>query len=81
LILLVIRLERFPKSTIDIFLTVLENDRIEPCVAAESIVASTALADAGIEVFGMGVSCAVVGLPLHPRIIEAYRAHHQAVIE
>jgi len=66
---------------IDIFLTVLENDQIEPCVAAESIVASTALAGAGIEVFGMIVSWAAVGLPLHPRIIEAYRVYSQTVIE
>jgi len=74
-------LERFPKSTIDVFLTVLENDGLESCVAAGSIVASTALADAGIEMFGMVVSCAAVGLPLDPRIIETYRVYSQAVIE
>jgi len=56
-ILPAIQLELFPKSTIDVFLTILENDGLEGCVAAGSIVASTALADAGIEMFGMVVSC------------------------
>jgi len=65
-------LEHFPKSTIDVFLTVLENDGLEGCVAAGSTVASAALADAGIEMFGLVVSCAAVGLPLHPVTTEAY---------
>jgi exosome complex component MTR3 len=55
-----IRLETFPKSTIDIFITVIETDGIEGCVATGSIAASTALADAGIEVFGLVVSCSAV---------------------
>ncbi|KAF9564624.1 ribosomal protein S5 domain 2-like protein [Agrocybe pediades] len=52
-----VRLETFPKATIDIFVTVIETDGIEGCVAAGSIAASTALADAGIEVIGIVVSC------------------------
>ncbi|KAH9484252.1 Exosome complex component mtr3 [Psilocybe cubensis] len=58
-----VRLETFPKATIDIFITIIEEDGIEGCVAAGSIAASTALAHAGIEVFGLVVSCsaAVIG--------------------
>jgi exosome complex component MTR3 len=55
-----VRLELLPKSTIDIFLTIVENDGIEGCVAAGSIAASTALADAGIDMVGLVVSCSGV---------------------
>lgn len=55
-----VRLELLPKSTIDVFISVLENDGIESCVAAASIAASAALADAGIEMFGLVVACAAV---------------------
>ena len=53
-------LELFPKSTIDVFITIIENDGIEGCVASGSIAASTALADAGIEMFGLVASCSAV---------------------
>lgn len=53
-------LELFPKSTIDIFITIVENDGVEGCVASGSIAASTALADAGIEMFGLVASCSAV---------------------
>ncbi|KAF8201807.1 ribosomal protein S5 domain 2-type protein [Pholiota molesta] len=58
-----VRLETFPKATIDIFVTIIETDGIEGCVAAGSIAASTALAHAGIEVIGLVMSCsaAVMG--------------------
>ncbi|OSC99067.1 mRNA transport regulator 3 [Trametes coccinea BRFM310] len=58
-----VRLELLPKSTIDIFVTVIENDGIEGCVAAGSVAASVALADAGIEMLGLVAACsaAVVG--------------------
>ncbi|KAI0079922.1 ribosomal protein S5 domain 2-like protein [Panus rudis PR-1116 ss-1] len=58
-----IRLELFPKSTIDVFVTVIENDGIEGCIASGSVAASAALADAGIEMLGLVVSCsaALVG--------------------
>lgn len=55
-----VRLELLPKSTIDIFLTIIENDGIEGCVAAGSIAASTALADAGIDLIGLVMSCSGV---------------------
>lgn len=57
-----VRLELLPKSTIDIFLTIIENDGIEGCVAAGSIAASTALADAGIDLVGLVMSCSGVSV-------------------
>jgi exosome complex component MTR3 len=57
-----VRLDLLPKSTIDIFVTIIENDGIDGCIAAASIAASTAMADAGIEMIGLVVSCAAVGL-------------------
>lgn len=53
-----IRLELFPKSTIDVFLTIIENDGIDSCVATGTVAASTALGDAGIEMLGLVTSCA-----------------------
>ncbi len=58
-----VRLELLPKSSIDIFVTIIENDGIEGCVSAGSIAASAALADAGIEMLGLVVSCSAVSLP------------------
>jgi len=55
-----IRLELFPKSTIDVFITIIENDGIEGCIAAGSVAASTALADAGVEMIGLVMSCSAV---------------------
>ncbi|KAH8106966.1 mRNA transport regulator 3 [Cristinia sonorae] len=52
-----VRLELFPKSTIDIFITVLENDGLEGCITAGTVAASAALADAGIEMLGLVVAC------------------------
>jgi len=52
-----VRLELLPKSTIDIFLTVIENDGIEGCIASGSVAASAALADAGIEMLGLIMAC------------------------
>jgi len=63
-----VRLELLPKSTIDIFITVIEVDGLEGCIAAGSIAASAALADAGIEMFGLVMSCSAVShiqLPAH----------------
>jgi exosome complex component MTR3 len=39
---------------------VIENDGLESCVASASMAASTALADAGIEMLGMVVACCSV---------------------
>ena len=58
-----VRLELFPKSTIDVFLTIIENDGIDSCVATGTVAASTALADAGIEMLGLVMSCAAVSQP------------------
>ena len=58
-----VRLELLPKSSIDIFLFVIENDGLEGCVASGSVAASTALANAGIEMLGLVVSCSAVCLP------------------
>lgn len=55
-----VRLELFPKSTVDVFIMIIENDGIEGCVASGSVAASTALADAGIDMLGLVVSCAAV---------------------
>ena len=55
-----VRLETFPKATVDIFITVIETDSMEGCVAAGTIAASTALAHAGIEVLGLVMSCSAV---------------------
>ncbi|KIY72147.1 ribosomal protein S5 domain 2-like protein [Cylindrobasidium torrendii FP15055 ss-10] len=52
-----VRLELLPKSTIDIFIIIIESDGLEASIAAGSIAASTALADAGIELFGLVTSC------------------------
>ena len=57
-----VRLELLPKSSIDIFLFVIENDGLEGCVASGSVAASTALANAGIEMLGLVVSCSAVRL-------------------
>ncbi|KAH7914690.1 3' exoribonuclease family, domain 1-domain-containing protein [Hygrophoropsis aurantiaca] len=54
-----VRLELFPKSTIDVFITIIENDGLEGCIASGSIAASVALADAGIEMIGLVTSCSV----------------------
>ena len=55
-----VRLELLPKSTVDIFVSVIENDSIEGCISAGSVAASAALADAGIEMFGLVASCSAV---------------------
>ncbi|KAI9509625.1 3' exoribonuclease family, domain 1-domain-containing protein [Russula earlei] len=59
-----VRLDLLPKSVIDISITIIECDGIESCVAAATVAASTSLAKAGIEMFGLVVSCAAVGSTL-----------------
>ncbi|KAF8625826.1 hypothetical protein AX15_005206 [Amanita polypyramis BW_CC] len=58
-----VRLELLPKSTIDVFITIIEADGLDACIATGTTAASTALADAGIEMVGLVTSCsaAVVG--------------------
>ncbi|CAG8540831.1 4277_t:CDS:2, partial [Acaulospora colombiana] len=48
-----IRLELLPKSTIDIYITILENDGTASCLAAAVTCASVAVADAGIEMLDL----------------------------
>ncbi|PAV23941.1 ribosomal S5 domain 2 [Pyrrhoderma noxium] len=55
-----VRLELIPKSTIDIFLFVIENDGLEGCVSAGTTAASTALAHAKIDMLGLVVACSAV---------------------
>lgn len=55
-----VRLEMLPKSTIDIFVTILETDGLEATIASGIIAASTALADAGIEMIGLVTACSGV---------------------
>ena len=59
-----VRIETLPKATVDIFITIIEADGIEGCIASGSIAASAALIDAGIEVFGLVVSTSAVSLKL-----------------
>ncbi|KAF8755517.1 Ribosomal protein S5 domain 2-like protein [Rhizoctonia solani] len=52
-----VRLELFPKSQLDVYVHILEVDGIESCVGAAATAASAALADAGIDMLGLAVSC------------------------
>jgi 3' exoribonuclease family, domain 1 len=63
-----VRLDLLPKSVIDIFITVIEYDGIESCVAAATVTASTSLAKAGIEMLGLVVSCAGVSPCCRPHL-------------
>lgn len=55
-----VRLELLPKSTLDVFLIIIEADGIEGCIASGIVAASTALADAGVEMLGLVISCTSV---------------------
>ncbi|OUM70147.1 hypothetical protein PIROE2DRAFT_37668 [Piromyces sp. E2] len=48
-----VRLNLYPKSTIDIYITVLENDGTTACLAAAITCASIALTDAGIQMYDL----------------------------
>jgi len=52
-----IRLDLLPKSTIDIYISVLENDGTASCFAAAVTCASVAVADAGIEMLDQVAAC------------------------
>ncbi|KAI8816600.1 ribosomal protein S5 domain 2-type protein [Fimicolochytrium jonesii] len=53
-----VRLDLLPKSSIDIFVQVLESDGSAACLAAAITCASLALADAGIEMLDAVAACA-----------------------
>ncbi|KAI8973540.1 ribosomal protein S5 domain 2-type protein [Mycotypha africana] len=55
-----VRVELLPKSAIDIYINVLENDGTTSCLAAAIIAASVSLADAGIEMFDQVTACSTV---------------------
>ncbi|CAE7088013.1 unnamed protein product [Rhizoctonia solani] len=56
-ILPAVRLELFPKSQLDVYVHILEVDGVESCVGAAATAASAALADAGIDMLGLAISC------------------------
>jgi len=56
-----VRLELLPKAMIDVYITVIEADGIEGVISSASIAVSAALADAGIEILGLVISCSAVG--------------------
>ncbi|CAE6436919.1 unnamed protein product [Rhizoctonia solani] len=58
-ILPAVRLELFPKSQLDVYVYILEVDGVESCVGAAATAASAALADAGIDMLGLAISCTV----------------------
>ena len=60
-----VRLELLPKSTVDIFLVIIEADGKEASIASGAVAASAALADAGIEMLGLVSSCSAVSFD-HP---------------
>ncbi|EIE83106.1 hypothetical protein G6F46_005872 [Rhizopus delemar] len=55
-----VRLELLPKSTIDIYINVLESDGTSSCLAAAIVASSIALADAGIEMLDQVTACSSV---------------------
>jgi exosome complex component MTR3 len=60
-----VRLELLPKSTVDVFITIIETDGMEGCISSGVVAASTALADAGIEMLGLVMSCSAVCVLFH----------------
>ncbi|KAI9598560.1 ribosomal protein S5 domain 2-like protein [Syncephalis fuscata] len=48
-----VRLDRLPKSVVDLYITVIENDGTASCLAAAITAASVALADAGVEMLDL----------------------------
>ncbi|KAJ3055361.1 Exosome complex component MTR3, partial [Quaeritorhiza haematococci] len=52
-----VRLEQLTKSTVDVFVYVLECDGTAACLAAAITCASLAIADAGIEMLDQVVAC------------------------
>jgi exosome complex component MTR3 len=55
-----IRLDLLPKSSIDVYVNVLENDGTSSCLAAAISAASVALADAGIEMYDQVAASSIV---------------------
>jgi exosome complex component MTR3 len=60
LLLPTLHLHLFPKSTIDVFILVLESDSLSNLLSAGMTVSSAAVADAGIPMGGLGVGSVVL---------------------
>ncbi|KAL1707270.1 3' exoribonuclease family, domain 1-domain-containing protein [Schizophyllum commune] len=79
-----VRLELLPKSTVDIFLVIIEADGKEASIASGAVAASAALADAGIEMLGLVSSCsaAVTGdkIWLDPSAAESEQADGTVIL-
>ncbi|KAI1306542.1 hypothetical protein EDD11_004730 [Mortierella claussenii] len=63
-----VRLEKIPKSAIDIYITVLESDGWGSCIAAAVTAASVALAHAGIEMLDLVAGCSASYIQTGPSI-------------
>jgi exosome complex component MTR3 len=57
-----VRLDLLPKSSIDVYVNVLENDGTSSTLAAAISAASVALADAGIEMYDQVAASSIVSL-------------------
>jgi len=77
-----VRLDQYPKSLIDIYITVLENDGSD--LAAAITCASMALADAGIEMYDLVAGCTMVEVGgqvvLDPTVEELQGSNHALTI-
>ncbi|RKP27693.1 ribosomal protein S5 domain 2-type protein [Syncephalis pseudoplumigaleata] len=80
-----IRLDRLPKSVIDLYVTVIENDGTASCLAAAITAASVALADAGVEMLDL-VAATSLGY-VHQQLLvdcsaaeEAYQQHTDLIL-
>ncbi|KAF9428967.1 hypothetical protein BGZ94_000308 [Podila epigama] len=63
-----VRLDLLPKSTIDVYVTVLECDGISSCLSAAIVAASSALAHAGIEMLDLVAACSASYISTGPSI-------------
>ncbi|KAF9896046.1 hypothetical protein BX616_008244, partial [Lobosporangium transversale] len=66
-----VRLEKIPKSAIDVYITVLESDGWGSCVAAAVTAASVALAHAGIEMLDLVAGCSASYIQTAPLSISS----------
>jgi exosome complex component MTR3 len=55
-----VQLDAYPNLSIDVFITVLEYDGIAACISAAISAGSIALADSGLQLFGIVTSCSLV---------------------
>ncbi|KAF8948799.1 hypothetical protein BGZ47_002381 [Haplosporangium gracile] len=76
-----VRLELFPKSNVDIYITVLESDGWGSCIAAAFTVASVALAHAGIEMLDLVAGCSASYIPTSIPSTESSTSASQAESE